>query len=205
MTQISVIAKESHTLLNQVDSNTVSLSENSVVVVKIPKEDVASITRSGDSAMINLKNGQVIVVENYFNMTNPDNSLVFEGEDGSLYWAKFTDGTGAIADVIQYQPLSEIEPLLYKDSLTGVILPWALGAGGAGLIGAAASGGGSSDESGNGQPAAAPKKLAAFEVADNAAPKIGKLASGDVSNDKTPVVSGSGAEPGAAIKVYDAG
>ncbi len=65
----------------------------------------------------------------------------FEGEDASLYWAKFTDETGAIADVIQYQPLSEIEPLLYKDSLTGVILPWALGAGGAGLIGAAASGG----------------------------------------------------------------
>jgi hypothetical protein len=55
------------------------------------------------------------------------------------------------------------------------------------------------------QPAAAPKKLTVFEVADNAAPKIGKLASGDVSNDKTPVVSGSGAEPGAAIKVYDAG
>lgn len=185
MTQISVIAKESHTLLNQVDSNTVSLSENSVVAVKIPKEDVASITRSGDSAMINLKNGQVIVVENYFSIANPDNSLVLEGEDGSLYWAKFTDETGAIADVIQYQPLSEIEPLLYKDSLMGVILPWALGAGGAGLIGAAASSGGSSDDSGNAQPAAAPKKLTVFEVADNAAPKIGKLASGDVSNDKT--------------------
>jgi hypothetical protein len=52
---------------------------------------------------------------------------------------------------------------------------------------------------------AAPPKLAAFDVSDNQAPKIGKIASGDVTNDQTPVVSGTGAAAGAEIKIYDAG
>ena len=88
----------------------------------------------------------MITVQNYFSEATPDNSLVFEDEDGTWYWAKFTTVNGDIADVIQYQPLDEIEPLLYNDSLTGVILPWIAGAAGAGLLGAAIDGG--SDSSG---------------------------------------------------------
>jgi len=65
----------------------------------------------------------VITVQNYFSEATPDNSLVFEDEDGTLYWAKFTTVNGDIADVIQYQPLDEIKLLLYNDSLTDVILP----------------------------------------------------------------------------------
>ncbi|RKG55806.1 BapA prefix-like domain-containing protein [Acinetobacter cumulans] len=200
MTQISVISKESHQVLEQVDSNRVGLTQNSVVVVKVPKEDVASITRDGNNAVITLKSGETIVIENYFAGDKPDNSLVFESDDGGLFWAKFTDANGAIADVIQYQPLAEIEPLLYKDSLVGAILPWALGAAGVGAVGAAVNNGSSNNNDGTPSPV---KKLSTLVVTDNVEPKTGQLTAGSATNDKTPVVSGTGAEPGATIKVYD--
>ena len=107
----------------QVESNQVGLIKNSVIVLKIRKEDVTSITKNGADVIITLKNGEVITVQNYFSEATPDNSLVFEDEDGTLYWAKFTTANGDIADVIQYQLLEEIKLLLYNDSLTDVILP----------------------------------------------------------------------------------
>ncbi|RKG29927.1 Ig-like domain-containing protein, partial [Acinetobacter tianfuensis] len=199
MTQISVISKESHQVLEQVDANRVGLTQNSVVVIKVPKEDVASITKDGNNAVITLKSGETIVIENYFANENSDNSLVFEGEDGGLFWAKFTDANGAIADVIQYQPLENVEPLLYKDSLVGVILPWALGAAGAGAVGAALN----NDDKDTQNPPAAVNKLGTPVLMDNQEPQIGKVENGGSTNDKTPALSGTGAEPGAVIKVYD--
>ncbi len=172
MPQISVISKESHKVLDQVESNQVGLIENSVIVVKIPKEDVASITKNGVDAIITLKNGEVITVQNYFSEVTPDNSLVFEDEDGTLYWAKFTTANGDIADVIQYQPLDEIEPLLYNDSLTGVILPWIAGAGGAGLLGAAIGGG--SDSSGGSKDTTKPDAPKDVVITDDGEHVTGK-------------------------------
>ncbi|MGN0937589.1 Ig-like domain-containing protein, partial [Acinetobacter amyesii] len=172
MPQISVISKESHKVLDQVESNQVGLIENSVIVVKIPKEDVASITKNGVDAIITLKNGEVITVQNYFSEATPDNSLVFEDEDGTLYWAKFTTANGDIADVIQYQPLDEIEPLLYNDSLTGVILPWIAGAGGAGLLGAAIGGG--SDSSGGSKDTTKPDAPKDVVITDDGEHVTGK-------------------------------
>ncbi|UUS56824.1 MULTISPECIES: BapA/Bap/LapF family large adhesin [unclassified Acinetobacter] len=172
MPQISVISKESHKVLDQVESNQIGLIENSVIVVKIRKEDVASITKNGADAIITLKNGEVITVQNYFSEATPDNSLVFEDEDGTLYWAKFTTVNGDIADVIQYQPLDEIEPLLYNDSLTGVILPWITGAAGAGLLGAAIGGG--SDSSGGSKDTTKPEAPKDVVITDDGEHVTGK-------------------------------
>ncbi|OTG79942.1 hypothetical protein B9T33_10510 [Acinetobacter sp. ANC 5054] len=172
MPQISVISKESHKVLDQIESNHVGLTENSVIVVKIAKEDVASITKNGNDAIITLKNGEIITVENYFNAAMPDNSLVFEDDDGTLYWAKFTTANGDIADVIQYQPLDEIEPLLYNDSLTGVILPWIAGAGGAGLLGAAIGGG--SDSSSHDKDTTKPNPPTNVAITDDGSHVTGK-------------------------------
>lgn len=125
----------------------------------------------------------MITVQNYFSEATPDNSLVFEGKDGTWYWAKFTTVNGDIADVIQYQPLDEIEPLLYNDSLTGVILPWIAGAAGAGLLGAAIVG--ESDYSGGSKDTTKPD-----------APKD------VVITDDGEHVTGEG-EPGTTVEVKD--
>ncbi|WP_373685092.1 BapA prefix-like domain-containing protein [Acinetobacter sp. YH12082] len=52
---MSVISKESHKVLYQVESNQVGLIENSVIVLKIRKEDVTSITKNGADVIITLK------------------------------------------------------------------------------------------------------------------------------------------------------
>lgn len=61
MPNISVISKESHQVLENVSSNKVGLNENSVVVVQVSKDDVASITRENNNALINLRNGEVTI------------------------------------------------------------------------------------------------------------------------------------------------
>ncbi|AMW79475.1 hypothetical protein AMD27_11660 [Acinetobacter sp. TGL-Y2] len=200
MPNISVISKESHQVLENVSSNKVGLNENSVVVVQVSKDDVASITRENNNALINLRNGEVIVVENYFNAEFADNSLVFQDESGQLYWVKFTNTDGTIAETILYYPIEEIEPLLYSDNFIGGILPWLAGAGVAGI---AAAAGGGSDGGDSTPPAPTVNALPAPTVLDDLEPKIGVVANGESTNDTAPTIAGSGAQPGATIKVYD--
>lgn len=33
--------------------------------------------------------------------------LVFEGNNGELYWAEFTDSSGQLLDVVKYNPITE--------------------------------------------------------------------------------------------------
>ena len=128
MPSISIISKASHQVLQTVDSSQVkeiTLTENSVVVIDIPKEDVAKFSREGNDAIIVLKNGETIVIHNYFNNDNSaDNSIVFDDGTGKLYWAEFTDGNGAITDTIKYHLIDDVDPLLYHDDMTALILPW---------------------------------------------------------------------------------
>ena len=202
MPNISVISKESHQVLENVNSSKVGLNENSVVVVQVSKDDVASITRENNNALITLRNGEVIVVENYFNAEFADNSLVFQDDSGQLYWVKFTNTDGTIAETILYYPIEEIEPLLYFDNFVGGILPWLVGAGVAGIA-AAAGGGGGGDGGSTPPPAPIVNALPAPTITDDVAPQTGVVANGGATNDTLPAISGEGAQPGATIKVYD--
>ena len=135
MLNITVIAKESHNILQQTTSNEVRLTENSVVVLKVEKEDVISLSRIGTALVVTLKNGETITIENYFNdKNNSDNSIVFEDNDRKLFVPEFTsDGV-----IVNYNLVDSIEPLLYQDS--GIpILPWLAIGGGAGVIAALVS------------------------------------------------------------------
>ena len=89
MSKISIISKTTHQVLQTVDTGSVkeiNLTENSAVIIDIPKEDVAKITREGNSAVISLRNGETIVIQNYFNDQNTaDNSLAFVDDSGQMY------------------------------------------------------------------------------------------------------------------------
>ncbi|WP_445115327.1 BapA/Bap/LapF family large adhesin [Acinetobacter sp. WZC-1] len=148
MSQIQIIAKDSHQVLATTTNNSATLSEPSVVVVNVPVADVQEVVRDGSNAVIHLKNGEVITIENFFSDTGPvTNSLVFQDAAGKLQLAQFTDAQGAALDAISYQPIESINPLLYHEASS--ISPWAwaaipLVAGG---IAAAASHDSSSDKS----------------------------------------------------------
>ena len=57
MTIITIIAKESHSILQQTTANDIHLTENSVVVVNVSKDDVQTLVRDGNSLVVTLKNG----------------------------------------------------------------------------------------------------------------------------------------------------
>ena len=64
MSRIVVIAKASQTVLKDTQASKINLMQPSYVQVAISKEDVASLTRSGNNCIIILKNGQKIIIEN---------------------------------------------------------------------------------------------------------------------------------------------
>ncbi|WP_035371821.1 BapA/Bap/LapF family prefix-like domain-containing protein, partial [Acinetobacter guillouiae] len=124
MSEIQVVSKESHKILETTTKDNVSLSEASVVLIRVNKEDVSEIRQDGRNAIITLKNGEKIVIVDFFNGGNysTDNSLVFEDGNHKLVWVQFTDSNGALLENITYSYIDDIEPLLYHD---GAASPWA--------------------------------------------------------------------------------
>ncbi|NAR29596.1 BapA/Bap/LapF family prefix-like domain-containing protein [Acinetobacter haemolyticus] len=83
MSEIQIISKESHkTLLNTTDSTTaLSASQPAVVLIKVPIEDVAQVKRDGTNAVVFLKNGEQIVIQNFFANDNNQNLEVLLHKD----------------------------------------------------------------------------------------------------------------------------
>ena len=49
-----------------------------MIKVNATIDEVAKITRQGNSAVIHFKNGEIITIENYFDYAVNDNRIVFE-------------------------------------------------------------------------------------------------------------------------------
>ncbi|WP_180058962.1 BapA prefix-like domain-containing protein [Acinetobacter sp. YH12227] len=78
MLQVQVVSKEHHNVLENVQTNQVTLNEASVVVIHTTRENIQSAERVGNSLIIKTKDGQQLVIENYFS-ENPDlNDVVLE-------------------------------------------------------------------------------------------------------------------------------
>lgn len=60
MTNIQVVSKQSHKVLEQTLGNKILLTENSVVKIEVSKEMVESITRDGNSAVVKLKMARLL-------------------------------------------------------------------------------------------------------------------------------------------------
>ncbi|MGE8539801.1 MAG: BapA/Bap/LapF family prefix-like domain-containing protein, partial [Acinetobacter sp.] len=117
MANVQVVSKQSHQVLEQTLDNSVLLKENSVVKIDVDKELVESITRDGNSAVVKLKNGETIVIEDFFTGEANANTIVFNGDEG-LYWAQFTDAAGNVSSSIVYNPIQDITPLLYGETVS---------------------------------------------------------------------------------------
>ncbi|MFW2015484.1 BapA/Bap/LapF family prefix-like domain-containing protein, partial [Acinetobacter bereziniae] len=122
MANFVVIEKDSLSK-STVDTNHITLSEASIIHTKMNRDDVAEYIRDGDHLLLKLKNGEVIVIENFFVVHQEVTSdLVFEDEDGCiLYWFDGVSG---------FKEITGLEALLPEASshLTGM-LPWLIGTG----------------------------------------------------------------------------
>ncbi|WP_171429178.1 BapA/Bap/LapF family large adhesin [Acinetobacter soli] len=203
MPNIQIIAKESHAVLADITGNSAKLTEASVVLVKVSADDVQEVTRDGTSAIIKLKNGEVIVIDDFFSTEGPtDNSLVFQDDSNKLIWVQFTDAQGALLENVAYQPIDSIEPLLYGHSETS---PWAWAA-------VPVTAGGilwwahnrDSDNDNNNPPVVNPPATPTTPatVFDDKQPITGNVSNGSSTNDASPLISGTGTA-GTTITVYD--
>lgn len=134
MAEIQIIAKESHQPLAHISGTSAKLTEASIVLLKVSPQDISMLKREGTEVIVYLKNGEVIKIENFFSETEvTDNSLVLGAGTEQLIWARFTNNEGIILNVVQYQPLENIDGLLYGAEASNLVywaaLPLAVGAG----------------------------------------------------------------------------
>ncbi|WP_416424031.1 Ig-like domain-containing protein [Pseudomonas sp. App30] len=133
----------------------VSLQDPAVVQIPVPPQQVASVGRSGDAAVLHLKNGEQVRVDNFFK-ANPQgvhSDMVFQGDNGTLWQAQYSAES---FNGFTFAEVSSIDDLLAGVAVVGSATPeWAiaglglLGAGGA-TAAAVGTGGGSGSGGGGG-------------------------------------------------------
>ncbi|GAA5563934.1 Ig-like repeat protein Blp2 [Acinetobacter seifertii] len=111
MTRIIVASKKGLDVLQDGQLNKVILNQPTIIQIGISQKDIASMEKQGGSLVIHLKNGETIVLENFFNeATNTtEHSLVFPTEHGKFVEAKF-DAQGKVID---YKGLNHVTDLGY--------------------------------------------------------------------------------------------
>ncbi len=114
MTRIIVASKEGLDVLQDGQLSKVVLSKPSIIQIGVSQKDIASVEKQGGSLVIHLKNGETIVLENFFNeATNTtDHSLVFPTEHGKFVEAQF-DAQGKVID---YTGLNHVTDLAYTST-----------------------------------------------------------------------------------------
>lgn len=114
MTRIIVASKEGLDVLQDGQLNKVILNQPTIIQIGVSQKDIASIEKQGGRLVIHLKNGETIVLENFFNeATNTtEHSLVFPTEQGKFVEAQF-DAQGKVID---YKGLNHVTDLGYAST-----------------------------------------------------------------------------------------
>lgn len=114
MTRIIVASKEGLDVLQDGQLNKVVLSKPSIIQIGVSQKDIASVEKQGVNLVVHLKNGETIVLENFFNeATNTtEHSLVLPTEHGKFVEAQF-DAQGKVID---YTGLNHVTDLAYTST-----------------------------------------------------------------------------------------
>ncbi|MGB9040826.1 MAG: Ig-like repeat protein Blp2, partial [Acinetobacter calcoaceticus] len=114
MTRIIVASKEGLDVLQDGQLSKVVLNQPAIIQIGVSQKDIASMEKQGGSLIIHLKNGETLVLENFFNeATNTtDHSLVFPTEHGKFVEAQF-DAQGKVID---YTGLNHVTDLAYTST-----------------------------------------------------------------------------------------
>ncbi|WP_342371279.1 Ig-like repeat protein Blp2 [Acinetobacter sp. D009] len=114
MTRIIVASKEGLDVLQDGQLNKVVLSKPSIIQIGVSQKDIVSVEKQGGSLVVHLKNGETIVLENFFNeATNTtEHSLVLPTEHGKFVEAQF-DSQGKVID---YTGLNHVTDLAYTST-----------------------------------------------------------------------------------------
>lgn len=136
MSGIQVISKQSHdTIANSAqNSASIQMTTPSVVLVQEKLENVAEIKKDGSDLIVIMKDGQAIVLENYFAQGLMQHNLVFEDGPKELVWTQFTDPQNFVDGVV-YENIDSINGLLDFSIAPPEATPFLYGLGIASLVG----------------------------------------------------------------------
>ncbi|WP_227499347.1 BapA/Bap/LapF family prefix-like domain-containing protein [Acinetobacter sp. HA] len=100
------------------NADTVRVDQSSIVKIKISKSDIVQMSQDGTNLILVLRNGERLVVENFYanNHEGLTSSLVIEEQSGTLYW--FDEVTK------QYKQISRTDTLLPSSSFLAENWEW---------------------------------------------------------------------------------
>ncbi|WP_335963507.1 Ig-like repeat protein Blp2 [Acinetobacter haemolyticus] len=115
MTNVVVSSKKNLMTLQDAQMKEVILNQPSIVQIGITQADVKSITKQGNDLVITLKNGEKIVISDFYNENGTsEHSLTLEKADGTYEVAQF-DQSG---EFIRYVPATQLSQFAYTQSPT---------------------------------------------------------------------------------------
>lgn len=117
MKEIQLINKKTKEKI-QLNADTVRIDQSSIVKIKISKSDIVQMSQDGTNLILVLRNGERLVVENFYANSHEGltSSLVIEEQSGTLYW--FDEVTK------QYKQISRTDTLLPSSSFLAENWEW---------------------------------------------------------------------------------
>lgn len=117
MKEIQLINKKTKEKI-QLNADTVRVDQSSIVKIKISKSDIVQMSQDGTNLILVLRNGERLVVENFYANSHEGltSSLVIEEQSGTLYW--FDEVTK------QYKQISRTDTLLPSSSFLAENWEW---------------------------------------------------------------------------------
>ncbi|WP_162689814.1 BapA/Bap/LapF family prefix-like domain-containing protein, partial [Acinetobacter sp. CFCC 11171] len=124
MSKIIVVNKD--TLSKFVpENNQLVLNDASIIHLSLHEEDVQEFVKEGNNLILKLKNGETIIIENFFVEYEDKqvSDLVFEDNECGFLWFDWNGG------VPLFKEITGLEALLPVVSGSSSLLPWIIGGG----------------------------------------------------------------------------
>lgn len=117
MTRVIVSSKTSLNILQDGQIKDVILSQPSIIQLGINQESIKSIIKQGDDLVITLKNGEKIIIRDFYNEMNAsEHTLALSNDDGSYSIAEFDDS----GKFVRYTSSSQAVPQVSTELPTQV-------------------------------------------------------------------------------------
>ena len=144
------------------NAENIDLSASSIIHLKIKKDEVLEFIQQGNTLILKLKNGELLVIQDFFVKDKNDVSsdLVFEDDACAFLWFNFDNGVASFKSISGLEALLPAASSSFFSGTTG----WLLG--GAALLGGIAAGAGGGSGGGNGTQAA-PRPTVKVSVQQN--------------------------------------
>lgn len=110
MTRVVVSSKKNSNILQDGQMKAVILDQPSIVQIGVNQDDIKSIMKQGNDLVITLKNGEKIIISDFYTDANvTEHTLAFPEQDGSYSIAQFDDS----GQFVRYVPTTQLTQFAY--------------------------------------------------------------------------------------------